>query len=531
MDGVPCSWSTTRAHESFSRSRSAADTLSRLAKLMARAEQRQDSRSQRQHSAHPSSCVCRECGKGFPDTTELLRHQEVKHALPKPHQCLSCGKEFSLLSSLQLHKCARDSSPCELCHGEPRLGAPCPACKTGAVDPDRPQDKSPHRQPHLLDSSPYACAPCGRGFSQKQALLYHQQAGCSEPPSPLTVDDASSPLADSPPVSEAGSTLSDSSDTPGPSSRGDMPCPFCSRIFRTVAGLQRHKRTTHAEELLTPPRAQKTKGEGTGGREGGNSKVNGNSIDRPKSKQKLLSCRSCEMVFRSTAKLYLHRKEKHSREKNIRREPRPVITKHRKRDTYPCQVCGRVFLHHLSRLAHSKQHAASTFTVIKTESPSPENTAKDSKLSDKKPNKLKTSLTDNKIVRAGPGRPSKKVARLEEEFDDPGSCREVPEVEEEVDREFPCPSCAEVFSLQSELRDHVELHQSSVRRRQCSVCAQEMDTSKGPGSKRQRLYHCVPCQQGFSALDTFLKHCQDHLRIRVEEDCISENYNQLGNKN
>ncbi|XP_029912360.1 zinc finger and SCAN domain-containing protein 10 [Myripristis murdjan] len=525
MDGVPCSWSATRAHESFSRSRATADTLSRLAKLMARAEHRQDSRSQRQHSSY----VCAECGKSFPDTSELLHHQEVKHALPKPHQCLSCGKEFSLLSSLQLHKCARDVSPCQLCHGEPRLGTPCPACMTGASDPERPKDKSPHRQAHLLDSSPYACAPCGRGFSQKQALLYHQQAGCSEPPSPLTVDDASSPLADSPPVSEAGSSRSDSSDTPGPSSKRDKPCPFCSRKFLTVAGLQSHKRSTHAEP-------QKTKGEGAGGdgREGKNTKVNGNPVVRPKSKQKHLSCRSCDMVFRSTAKLYLHRKEKHSREKSTGRESRPVVAKRRKGETFSCQVCSKVFLHHLSLLAHSKQHAAANITAIQKETQPVGCTAKDSKLSDRKPNKLKTSLTDVKTAKAGPGRPNKRAARAEEEFSDPGRFREVPEVqevEEEVDREFPCPSCAEVFSLQSQLRDHVELHQSSVRRRQCSVCALEMDTSKGPGSKRQRLYHCVPCQQGFSALDTFLKHCQDHLRVRVEEDSMTENYNQHGNKN
>lgn len=84
------------------------------------------------------------------------------------------------------------------------------------------------------------------------------------------------------------------------------------------------------------------------------------------------------------------------------------------------------------------------------------------------------------------------MARLENKAMDPESCREVPEVEveeEETEKEFPCPSCAEVFSLQSQLREHVELHQSSVKRSQCSVCTTEMDTCKWLGSKRQRLYH------------------------------------------
>lgn len=149
-------------------------------------------------------------------------------------------------------------------------------------------------------------------------------------------------------------------------------------------------------------------------------------------------------------------------------------------------------------------------------------------MSENRPNKLKSSLANNNTLRAGPGRP-KKEARSDR-ISDPGR-EEVPEVEEEEgEREFPCPSCAEVFSLQSQLREHVELHQSSVKRRTCSVCTCDMDTCKWPGSKRQRLYHCVPCQQGFSALDSFLEHCQEHLRVRVEEDCITEGYTHPADK-
>ncbi|KAF7663920.1 hypothetical protein LDENG_00194560 [Lucifuga dentata] len=519
MDGV--SWSTTRAQESFSRPQTAADTLSKLAKLIAQAEPKLHSRNQRQQPSHPSSFVCSECGKNFTYATDLVQHQKLEHTLPKPHRCPSCGKTFSLRSSLKLHKCAQNSSPCELCHGESRLGSPCPACTTRAMDPEHTQDESSHHQSHLLDSSPYACAPCGRSFSQKQALLHHQQAGCSEPPSSLT-GNISSLLADSPPVSDGYSTRSDSSDTPGPSREFEHVCPFCLRAFRTQVGLMRHKQSSHVKEQMMTPKAQK-KGIGGETREEGNIRVNGNPVKMPKSKQKLLSCRSCDMVFRSTANLYVHRKEKHTRQIKISRETRPVITKHRKRGTYPCQVCGKIFFHHLSLWAHSKQHAISAFPAIKNKSQSTGNTTKDSKSLEKRPSTEKNSSSDNKIVRAGPGRP-RKVARIVEEFRDSGKCREVPKVEEEVAGEFPCPSCTEVFPLQSQLKEHTELHQSSVRKRQCSVCAQEMDTCKWPGSKRQRLYHCSPCQQGFSALDTFLEHCQDHLRARVEEDSIVDSY-------
>ncbi|XP_068589408.1 zinc finger protein 616 [Cebidichthys violaceus] len=523
MDGV--SWSATRAQESFSRSKTGTDTLSRLASFIARADPKQHTPNQRQQPSHLATYVCQECGTGFPCVTDRLHHQELKHTLPKPHRCPSCGQEFSLKSSLQLHKCNHDSSPCELCPGESQLGSPCPSCTTS--DPCRLQDESPH----LLDGSPYACAPCGRGFSQKQALLHHQQAGCSEPPSPSDIVNASSLSGDSPPVSEGDSTRSDSSDTPGPSSRAVSVCHVCSTTFRTEAGLQRHKRTNHAEQGL------KTKRESTGGeaRKEWNIKVNRDLIKIPKSKTKLLDCRSCDMVFRSTSKLYMHRKEKHSREKNIMTEPWPVIIKRRRVVTYSCQICSKVFLHHLSLRAHYRQHTASSVTTTKKKSQPVGCTTKDSELSENGSNQVKPRTAEDKPVKAGPGRP-RKVAKVENKVADPGRCREVPEVDEdddddeELEREFPCPSCAEVFSLQSRLREHVELHQSAVKRRQCSVCTSEMDTCKWPGSKRQRLYHCVPCQQGFSALDSFLEHCQEHLRVRVEEDGITEGYAHQASK-
>uniref|UniRef100_UPI0037E90E13 zinc finger protein 169 n=1 Tax=Semicossyphus pulcher TaxID=241346 RepID=UPI0037E90E13 len=530
MDGL--SWSTTRPPESFSRSKTSTDTLSRLASFIARADTKQQ-RHQRPQTSHLPSYVCQECDRDFSHAADLLHHQEVKHTLPKPHRCPSCGQEFSLRSSLQLHKCGHDPSPCELCHGESRLGSPCPACTTRTSDPGRPQDISPHLQPHLLDSSPYACAPCGRGFSQKQALLHHQQAGCSEPPSASGVAEASSLPDDSPAGSEGDSTCSDCSDTAEPSSRALSECELCSRSFRTEAGLQRHKQTNHAEEHLTAPQTLHTKGGGSGG---GNVGVNGDPIKRSKSKTKLLSCRSCDLVFRNTSKLYLHRKEKHSREKNVLRESRPVIMRLRRPGAYPCPVCGKVFLHHLSLRAHHKQHTELSFTSVKDKHDSEGSSTKDSEVSENHIQRpKKTSLAEDETVRAGPAR-HKKGPRLQRTVTDAGTSREVPQEkekqreeeeedeEEEEEMEFPCPSCAEVFSMQSQLREHVELHQSSLRRRQCSVCTHEMDTCKWPGSKRHRLYHCVPCQQGFSALDSFLEHCQEHLRLRVEEDSLTEGY-------
>lgn len=519
MDGV--SWSSPRSQESFSRPTASADTLSRLAGLIARADTKHPARSHRLSHLF----ACQECEQTFSYATDLLLHQELKHSLPKPHRCPSCGREFSLRSSLQLHKC--DPTRCELCHGVPRPGSPCLACAPRTADPGRMQDKCVLRQPHLLDHSPYACAPCGRGFSQKQALLHHQQAGCSEPPSLSDIINGSSLPEDSPPPSEGNSARSDSSDSPEPGcSRTTSTCPFCSKSFRTKAGLQRHREISHAEEEEEEEEERlKTRAAQTMKR----SEVGRGPNKRPKSRTKVLSCRSCDLVFRSTARLYMHRKEKHRRETMVWREPSSVVPRRRRGGIYPCQVCGKVFVHHLSLRAHYRQHTASTFTAIKNKSLSDECTTKDLKSSLKRPNPVKPGLAGDKRVRRL-GRP-RKVPRAEEQVVSSGRCRDGTEAEvEEADGEFPCPSCPEVFPLLWQLKKHVELHQSAMRRRQCSVCTSEMDTSRWPGSRRQRLYHCVPCQQGFSALDAFLQHCQEHLRVRVEEDSVGGGCTQQADK-
>ncbi|KAG7465430.1 hypothetical protein JOB18_030977 [Solea senegalensis] len=74
MDGI--SWSTARAPESFSRSRTAPGTLSRLANFIARAETKQPAQNQGEDTPHLPMCACPECGKGFTYVTDMLNHQE-----------------------------------------------------------------------------------------------------------------------------------------------------------------------------------------------------------------------------------------------------------------------------------------------------------------------------------------------------------------------------------------------------------------------------------------------------------------------
>ncbi|KAM9750716.1 uncharacterized protein ACNS7B_007757 isoform 1-T3 [Menidia menidia] len=597
MDGV--SWRTSRSQEAFRGRSPASNTLTRLASFIARADTKQGPNhpSQSSQIPHLSAYVCPECGDGFPTSTDLRGHQEVRHSLPKPHRCPSCGKHFSLRSSLMLHRCARVSSGgCEVCRGVSLLGSSCPVCTIrAAADPGRaPPDKPLPLFPPLPLSlplprqppprGPYACAPCGRGFAQKQALLQHQQAGCCcEPSPPATGANAVATTTttaticipdDSPPVSDAESSHSDASDSPGPSRR----CP--------VAMATRHG---HGKE---------EEGEG----KGRSSRLNGGLKDGLRSNRKLQNCRS---------ELYVQRREKANGVAvgdggaGLNEEEEGGRGRGQKLGAYLCQVCSKAFVHHLSLRAHYRQHAATAKNrpirgvsggngpsergvsggngpsergVSGGNGPSenelPESsewkrwkgqnpltltrrnhhqdpnamtgrgrpgeagatTANGAKANAVNANTVsaKANAVSFNAVNANAVNPKAFKAKafkantanpdltwgLEPEEEE--EKEEDDEEEEEEDEEFPCPSCPEVFPLLVQLREHVELHQAAGARRRCGVCAGQMEARRGPGSRRQRPYHCMPCQRGFPTLDAFLTHCQEHLRLRVEEDRLQE---------
>uniref|UniRef100_G3PIM9 Uncharacterized protein n=1 Tax=Gasterosteus aculeatus TaxID=69293 RepID=G3PIM9_GASAC len=118
----------------------------------------------RSAAARRQQTPCRGSPASLPGPTPDRTHRTRTRGSSRPawpHVTVK-NVEFSLKSSLQLHKCRQDSSQCDRCPEESQRSPTGPSCTT---------------------SEPYGwCAPRGRGFSQKPALLHHQQAGCSEPP-------------------------------------------------------------------------------------------------------------------------------------------------------------------------------------------------------------------------------------------------------------------------------------------------------------------------------------------------------------
>ncbi|KAK7129183.1 hypothetical protein R3I94_017407 [Phoxinus phoxinus] len=488
MDSVHCNWNGAKGDQISTKSKPMSDTLSKLAQLITCMEYKPKPQT--------SSSIRKDCGHEFSELNDLV-HQEKELALQKLHCCQRCGQKFALLSTLQLHKCPGSSSMCQTCRGKPTRGSSCPSCGSEPSGPHRPED------PFSQDNGPYACAPCGQAFSHKQELLHHQQAGGCQPAKTLRPS--------LPPSPSASASLS--------------ACTVCSRTFRSSAGLSCHMRFSPAHtqggtETTFPCRScdksfpktslllQHRKEE--------------HCRSRKKKKKALLSsnlfpCRSCDKSFPKTSLLHRHRKEEHRREikeKALRKENSEKATRRRQKgETYPCQHCGKEFLHHLTRWAHFKHcaspHAAAAVFDRKS--------AKD----------LRTSQ-ENRPRR---GRPRKKnlpaltETKKEEDVERNGQ----DDNDEDEDGEYPCTSCDQVFSSKAALRAHEEVHeevpegvhQPADTCRCCSVCAGGIPLSQIPEDCEKKVYHCVPCAEAFIALDAFLEHCQKHL-LREHQDEFSD---------
>ncbi|KAJ8263119.1 hypothetical protein COCON_G00155760 [Conger conger] len=436
---------------------------SQLAKLEAQAVQQEKCQSLKQQG--PKDAIrCYDSGQSFIELPGLLRHRQRDHTLRKPHRCQACGQEFALLSSLQLHKHSDATLSCQFCQ---RVFP----CSTSLATHLLQQHRAILENQGLQDQSfnyhqndgPYACVPCGRNFWQKPALLHHQQAGCD-------------PLSDL------------------------RPWPH-------------HQARCHMRKVKRKTRTKHRR------------------------KSQFFPCRSCDMVFSQTSKLYLHRKEQHCRLEGDgkQRTARPAGQLKRKH-THPCYLCSKVFPDALSYWAHLKTHSGQQRRIQRGKMVSELDKEQQvdqrrlfqcpqcDKAYSHRCNLSRHLHTHSKIreksdpvlgptdeIGEGPagkgGRSSIKGHQAHKKCQD-----------KEDDGTFPCPSCEEVFSLHSALREHEEVHQSMGGGWRCSVCSHGLDSFRRMGRNVAGFYHCVPCKHAFQTLSVFLQHCQMHLLPRTDKE-------------
>ncbi|XP_030418095.1 zinc finger protein 850-like [Gopherus evgoodei] len=388
---------------------------------------------------------CHQCGKAFTWSSSLLEHQK-SHAGEKPHSCPECGKKFSRGSTLLEHQRIHTGEKPFRCH---QCGARFSQSSTLV-----------HHQRTHTGERPYRCDECGRSFGRKSTLVTHRRTHTGEKPYHCL---------------ECGRSFVVSSDlakhqrthTGG---QGPYRCGECGEGFGWSAALAAHRASQHGAEK--PYRCSEC---GEAFHQNATLLVH----QRTHAGDEAFTCSDCGECFLESAKLARHRRARHSADG----EEKPFkcsecgkgyaqsagLRHHQREQPFRCPQCGLSFLWSC-RLAEHRRSCRMAEKPYKC------------------PECGKSFGQSSKLLRH--------------------------QVTHTGEKPYKCPECGKIFSQSSNLAEHRRTHAGQKLHR-CGICGKSFALGSYLAKHQithtgERPYRCTECGKGFRQSSNLIQHQRTH---------------------
>ncbi|XP_044203525.1 zinc finger protein 665-like isoform X1 [Thunnus albacares] len=407
------------------------------------------------------SC-CQVCGKKFPNSRALQRHQRM-HTGTRPHKCSQCGKGFNFLNRLKRHL---------LIHTKDKPST-CPVCNKRFSHKDRLKEHlSIHGwSPEALDGG----EPAG-GLITSDVDMDRNPEGTAPGVTSLPGDTHTATPTE-PEPNRSLKTATHGKRQKKSEAEKLFSCTDCGKDFQSVYARDRHLREKHG-------------------------------------KHSLHKCSDCGQTFRANRSLIVHQRIYH---------PTPAAAvepqeEHRPPKTYICSMCGKQFPTSASLKRHLIIHSGKKpykctlcgrgFTQIG-------NLKTHQKVH--KGKSINTAALENSSAQPEEAQSSVETCFCHlcwTQFSEKQLLDEHMKQVHESKKQFSCTQCGKRFTYIQKLKEHEAGHKG-LKSYQCSQCDKGFQTSKGLENHMrdhtgEKPFPCVICGKRFKQESTLRAHYVTH---------------------
>ncbi|XP_076016837.1 zinc finger protein 1035 [Genypterus blacodes] len=446
--------------------------------------------------------TCSKCRRVCSSQANLERHMRM-HGIKEKYSCPDCSKKFDTRVQFEAHR---------TCH-DPNRSFACRVCNQRFLTKQELLSHYSEEHPNEI----FSCHICKRIYSAKETLLKHYRMWHKDEQKDDNIDNTVHGMGsiDHQPSSPDSTTDESDGDGHGESSGSDdsdtapyFPCHVCGKTFTTSESLEDHQRCHLGEK---PHECA----------ECGRCFYQASQLQQHQRMHK--SEHQCQTCGRGFVSLFALRKHKHSHGKSRpHRCPKCQLSftgpaqlaehmsTHRE-ETFPCDICDRIFSSKSSRAEHRKMHSKAGGRVLSLVPPQKQEKSTSPSGS--------SSVSTELKYRCG---------ICSSRFNDPEELSEHGCLAAK-ERSYSCLDCKKHFLHASHLKKHqathhcIPSHSGTYPCNQCSTSfsshqhflnhLKKHDNADGNftnSEKHSRVFKCPVCHQNFAKTTDLMRHFPVH---------------------